>query len=120
MVMRQHQWPTQNQEWQIGFCNSSKLLKDSVDKQYYRNVFRNSSCREEQADDIFPDLDKTPVVTSGQAPAPGKPSPEPDALAETREPTQGADPGESLGGGERIDAAEEGRRTRLRQVGLLF
>ena len=55
------------------------------------------------------------MVESGKAPAPGKPSPEPDALAVSRDPMEAADPMEALGGGERIDAAEEGRRARLRQ-----
>ena len=45
-------------------------------------------------------------------------SPEPDALAPT--PPADAEAPESRAGGERMDAAEEGRRARLRQVGLLI
>ena len=57
------------------------------------------------------------MVESGRAPSPG-PSPEPDALA-LPPPTAAAEkPPESRAGGERMEAAEEGRRARLRQVSL--
>ena len=73
--------------------------------------------REAKDDDIFPDLEKTPVVESGRAPAPDESSPEPDVLAISRDPADPPEPvAESRGGGERMDAADEGRRARLRQV----
>jgi len=81
-------------------------------------------CSEEESD-IFEDLAATPLVESGKAgsphPAAGS-SPEPDALTPAAPPE--AEVPESRGGGERMDAAEEGRRARLRQVvfmlGLTF
>lgn len=68
-------------------------------------------------EDIFPDLEKTPVMDSNRAPAPGDSSPELDVLAISNDPGEPPDPVvESRGGGERMDAADEGRRARLRQV----
>lgn len=66
-------------------------------------------------DNIFPDLDKTPVIESGGAPAPGEFGGA-DEPAVSRDPMEDNDTAETRGGGERIDAAEEGRRARLRQV----
>ena len=57
------------------------------------------------------------MVESGQAPSPGH-SPEPDALAIPPPLAAAEKPPESRAGGERMDAAEEGRRARLRQVTL--
>jgi hypothetical protein len=73
-------------------------------------------CSEEEKD-IFQDLAATPPMEGEKAgsphPAAGS-SPEPDALTPAA-PLEAEVP-ESRGGGERMDAAEEGRRARLRQV----
>ena len=73
------------------------------------------SCREEEEDKIFSDLEKTPVVESGKPLGP-RDLAEPDGPSISRDPMEENEPAETRGGGERIDAAEEGRRARLRQV----
>ena len=54
-------------------------------------------------------------MESGKATDPLEPSVQGE-LAVSGDPMEDAEPTETLGGGERIDAAEEGRRARLRQV----
>jgi len=82
-------------------------------------VSKKPSCRREEESDIFHDVATTPAADNSH-PASPRPaeasSPEPDALMPAPPPPATVEVPESRAGGERMDAAEEGRRARLRQV----